>query len=246
MKLIALLAFAISAPVLLAQVPTPPSTATWFTNIEKASGWTACSSCTGNPGASYWFKQWVSSPSMDGDSMETYIKSCYGCWGDNLFVHYLGNQTWAHHVEFSQNFLWNASKTKQSNGAYVVQAIEFDARMINGDFKYMFGTQCDYAEGHWDVWNGPGHYWEHTGVACQKWGPNSWHNIKWYGTIDYNTKYLKFVGLAVDGKQYWINKTFAATPTAWSQQFLYQYEQDTDYQGDPWYMWSEKVNVAVW
>src|SRR5574337_1870015 len=230
----------------VAQVPSVPSYAKHVYSLDDMSGWTACSKCTGNGGASFWFKQGVWSPSQDGKSMETYVKGCWNCWADNLFVKPLGDQTWAQHIEWSIDFLWNAPKTRQSNGAYVVQAIEFDARMINGDFKYLFGTQCNYARGSWDIWNNTSRYWYHTAVPCQKWAPNSWHNVTWYLTTDYTHKYLHYVGLKVDGKQYWINKSTPAGAVSYSKQFLVQFEQDTDYAGDPWYLWVDKLNVYLW
>lgn len=228
-------------------IPTPPSTATYFNNIDQMSGWIACSSCAqSGTASSYWFKQWVGSPSLDGASLETYIKGSYGSWADDLFVRKLGDQTWARNIEFSMNFLWNAPNTKQANGSYVVQAIEFDARMLIGDFKYLFGTQCNYAYGTWDIWSNTGRYWQHTSIPCQKWGPNTWHRVTWYFTIDNTNKYLHYVALQVDGTQYSVNKAMAAGAVPYNKEFLIQFEQDTDLNGDPWYLWADKIQVALW
>jgi len=228
-------------------IPTPPSSAKYFNNVDQMSGWIACSACANSGTAtSYWFKQGVASPSFDGSSMETYIKGSYGTWADDLFVRKFGDQTWARHIEFSMNFLWNATKTKQANGAYVVQAIEFDARMLIGDFKYLFGTQCNYAYSTWDIWSNTGSSWQHTSIPCQKWGPNSWHKVTWYFTIDDTNKYLHYVALQVDGVQYSLNKAMAAGSVPYNQEFLIQFEQDTDQNGDPWYLWVDDVQVALW
>ena len=228
-------------------IPTPPSSAKYFSNIDQMSGWIACSACANSGTAtSYWFKQGVGSPSLDGSSMETYIKGSSGTWADDLFVKKFGDQTWARHIEFSMNFLWNAPQTKQSNGAYVVQAIEFDARMLIGDFKYLFGTQCNYGHGTWDIWSNTGRSWQHTSIPCQKWGPNSWHKMTWYFTIDDTNKYLHYVALEVDGVQYSVNKAMAAGSVPSNKEFLIQFEQDTDQNGDPWYLWADKVQVALW
>ena len=228
-------------------IPKPPSTAKYLNSIDQMSGWTACSKCANTTSAtSYWYKQWVGSPSLDGASMQTYIKGSYNAWADDLFVKTFGDQTWARHIEFTMHFLWNAPKTKQANGAYVVQAIEFDARMLIGNFKYLFGTQCDYGHGTWDIWNNTSRYWYHTSVPCQKWGPNSWHTVTWYFTIDNTNKYLHYVALSVDGKQYSVNKSMAAGAVPYNKQFLIQFEQDTDQAGDPWYLWADKIQVALW
>jgi hypothetical protein len=228
-------------------IPTPPSGAKYFNNVDQMSGWTKCSACANKVAAeSYWFKQWVSSPSLDGASMETYIKGSYGAWADDLFVKKFGDQTWARHIELTMNFLWNAPKTKQPNGAWVVQAMEFDARMLIGDFKYLFGTQCDYGKGNWDIWNNTKYYWQHTAIPCQKWGPNSWHKITWYFTLDNSTKYLHYAALRVDGVDYKVDAWLPAGPVPYNKEFLIQFEQDTDLNGDPWYLWVDKIQVALW
>lgn len=228
-------------------VPIPPSNAKYFNNVDQMSGWTACSACAqSGTASSYWFKQWVASPSLDGKSMQSYIKGSYGAWADNLFVKKFGDQTWARHIEYSTNFLWNAPKTRQGNGAYVVQAIEFDARMLIGNFKYLFGTQCNYAHGTWDIWSNTGRYWQHTAIPCQKWGPNSWHKVTWYFTLDSNTKYLHYAALKVDGKEYKVDKWLAAGAVPYNKEFLIQFEQDTDQNGDPWYLWTDKTQVVLW
>lgn len=228
-------------------VPIPPSNAKYFNNVDQMSGWTACSACAqSGTASSYWFKQWVGSPSLDGKSMQSYIKGSYGAWADNLFVKKFGDQTWARHIEYSTNFLWNAPKTRQGNGAYVVQAIEFDARMLIGNFKYLFGTQCNYAHGTWDIWSNTGRYWQHTAIPCQKWGPNSWHKVTWYFTLDSNTKYLHYAALKVDGTEYKVDKWLAAGAVPYNKEFLIQFEQDTDQNGDPWYLWTDKTQVVLW
>ena len=228
-------------------IPAPPSWAKYFTNVDQMGGWIACSTCTGtSPASSYWFKQWVGNPSLDGNSMETYIRGRYDAWADDLFVRKFGDQTWARNIEFSMNFLWNAPKTKQPNGSYVVQAIEFDARMLIGDFKYLFGTQCNYARGTWDIWSNTGWYWQHTSIPCQKWGPNTWHKVTWYFTIDNTHKYLHYAALEVDGVQYKVDKWVAAGAVPYNKEFLIQFEQDTDQNGDPWYLWADKIQVALW
>jgi hypothetical protein len=228
-------------------VPAVPSNAKWFSNLDDASGWIGCSACADwGVTSNYWFKQGITAPSMDGHAMEMYIKGSWGVWADDLFIKALGDQTWARHIEWSTDFQWTAPKTKQSNGQYVVQAIEFDTRMIIGDFKYHFGSQCDYAKGNWDIWNNTGRYWFHTGVPCQRWGPNTWHKVTWYVTIDNTAKYLHYIGLMVDGKQYWINQSVAPGAVPYSKQFLIQIEQDTDQAGDPWSLFIDRTNVALW
>jgi len=226
-------------------IPAPPSNAKFFNNIDNMTGWIGCTVCANGPVAQYWMKQFVSSPSLDGSGIEAWIGG-YVPWADDLFVKKFGPQNWANHIEYTMNFQWNASKTRQSNGAYVVQAVEFDAYFSTNGFKYMFGSQCDYATGHWDIWNNTGRYWQHTSVACARFGPGQWHKVTWYLTRDQNTKYLHYVALQVDGTQYSINTWVPAVGSSWGDDFGVQFQQDTDSAGDPWYEWVDKVNAAIW
>ena len=226
-------------------IPAPPSNGKFFNNIDNMTGWSGCTTCANGPVAQYWMKQFVSSPSLDGSGIEAWIGG-YVPWADDLFVRKFGPQNWANHIEYTMSFQWNASRTKQPNGAYVVQAMEFDSYFSTNGFKYMFGSQCDYAAGHWDIWNNTGRYWQHTSVACQKFGPGQWHKITWYLTRDQNTKYLHYVALQVDNTQYNINVWVPAVGSSWGDDFGVQFQQDTDGAGDPWYEWVDKVNAAIW
>jgi len=238
------------AGALFAQVPTVPSNAKWFSNLDDASGWIACSVCADwGVTSNYWYKQGVTSPSKDGKSMVMYIKGAYGAWADDLFIKALGDQTWARHIEWGLDLLWDApnNHTKQSNGKYVVQAIELDTRMIIGDWKYHFGIQCNYATSTWDIWDNVNKHWLHQyNLPCQKWGPNTWHNVQFYYTIDNTYHYLHYIGMKIDGTQYWINKTVPAAWVPYSKQYLVQIEQDTDLNGDPWFLFVDQVHTAVW
>src|SRR5438045_2479910 len=133
-------------------------------NVDDVSGWVACSACADwGVTSNYWYKQGGTSPSKDGKSMVMYIKGAYGVWADDLFIKALGDQTWARHIEWGLDLLWDApnNHTKQSNGKYVVQAIELDTRMIIGDWKYHFGIQCNYATSTWDMWDNVNKHWIH-------------------------------------------------------------------------------------
>ena len=85
------------APVL----PTPPSSALVFTQIEQMSGWVSCgtAACAGGSGKSaYWMAQNQTSPSLDGRSMELYNA---GVWANALWWIHLGANN-----DIS-NFLWD-------------------------------------------------------------------------------------------------------------------------------------------
>ena len=39
------------------------------------------------------------------------------------------------------------------------QALEFDSNQANGNMRWIFGTECNIASGHWDVWGNANGNW---------------------------------------------------------------------------------------
>ena len=231
-------------------IPAPPASAKTWNNIEERSGWSDCGACAGNPGGngpsgSFWFKQGVSSPSLDGNSMETAIGG-WVPWADDVFAYHFGPQNWADHFLYTVHFLWNAPKTRSGDGNYVVQAVEFDSFFFTGGFKYMFGTQCDYMGGYWGVWNGPANKWQNTSLRCNKVPPNQWHTISWYLERDQNQKKLHFVAISIDGNQSKIDVWMDAVGSGYNDDAGIQFQQDSDQFGSPWNAWIDQVSATIW
>ena len=231
-------------------IPNPPSSAKTWNDVEEMKGWSDCGACAGNPSGTgpvgkYWFKQGVTSPSLDGNSMETYIGG-WVPWADNVFGFHFGPQNWANHILYTVHFLWNAPKTTSADGSYVVQAAEFDSFFFSNGFKYMFGTQCDYAGGYWGIWNGPENKWQNTSVKCNKFPPNQWHTVTWYGERDQNQKKVHFVALAVDGHQSKIDRWMDAVGSGSNDDSGIQFQQDSDRYGSPWNAWVDQISLTVW
>ena len=231
-------------------IPAPPASARTWNHVEEKSGWSDCGACAGNtsgtgPVGTFWFKQGVTSPALDGKSMEAYIGG-WVPWADAVYAYHFGPQNWANHMLYTVHFLWNASKTRSGDGAYVVQGVEFDSYFYTSGFKYMFGTQCDYAGGYWGIWNGPNNKWQNTSLKCNKFPPNSWHTITWYGERDQSTKKLHFVALAVDGKQSSIDGWMDAVGSSNVDDSGIQFQQDSDQFGSPWNAWIDQVSFTIW
>ncbi|MGE5205262.1 MAG: hypothetical protein ACM3PW_06580 [Chlamydiota bacterium] len=231
-------------------IPDPPSSASTWKKVEEKKGWSTCSACAGNPSGTgpvgtYWFKQGITSPALDGNSMQGYIGG-WVPWADAVYAYHFGPQSWASHVLYTVHFLWNASKTRSGDGAYVVQAVEFDSFLFSGGYKYMFGTQCDYAGGYWGVWNGPDNSWKDTSLKCEKFPPNQWHTITWYGDRDPSTKKLHFVAVAIDGVQHNIDVWMDAIASSSTDDFGIQFQQDSDQYGSPWSEYVDQVTVSIW
>jgi hypothetical protein len=231
-------------------IPAPPSSAETWSKVEEKHGWSDCGACAGNPNGtgptgSFWYKQGVSSPSLDGNGMETYIGG-WVPWADNVFAYHFGPQNWANHIIYTVHFLWNAPKTYSGDGSYVVQAVEFDSYFFSGGFKYLFGTQCDYAGGYWGIWNGPDNKWQNTSLKCNKFPPNQWHTITWYGERDQTRKKVHFVALSVDGNQSKVDAWMDATGSGTNDDSGIQFQQDSDRYGSPWNAWIDQVSFTIW
>jgi hypothetical protein len=231
-------------------IPDPPSSAATWKKVEEKKGWSACGACAGNPSGTgplgtFWFKQGITSPALDGNSMQGYIGG-WVPWADVVYAYHFGPQSWANHVLYTVHFLWNASNTRSGDGAYVVQAVEFDSFLFSGGYKYMFGTQCDYAGGYWGVWNGSYNKWKDTSLKCEKFPPDQWHTVTWYGERDPSTKKLHFVAVAIDGAQHSIDLWMDATASSSTDDFGIQFQQDSDQYGSPWSEFVDEVTVSIW
>jgi hypothetical protein len=159
-----------------ASATTPPSNATVFPQIDDSTnGWGSCTdpACSGGTASAsvYWMQQNQTAPSLDGASTQFYVD---GPAGSNvLFWNKLGAHDSLTH--FQSDFWVHLD----SNSTIIGQAFEFDTfQFVNGR-EYMFGTQCDYANGLWEVWNAQSGAWQNTGVRCPKFTPNVWYHITW-------------------------------------------------------------------
>ena len=57
------------------------------------------------------------------------------------------------------------------------QAYEYDAFEYAGKIRYVFGHQCDYGNGKWDVWDMLHGTWVATSITCNL-SLNAWHHIQ--------------------------------------------------------------------
>jgi len=153
-----------------------------------------------------------------------------------------------------------------SNSTIIGQALEFDTfQFVNGR-EYMFGTQCDYAVGLWEVWNAQGGTWQKTPVACPKFTPNVWYHITWnfhrgkrfnnqnqfydnFTVVQYNAN-----NNVVSKSTYILNLAYgsAPLPAGWNDNMGIQFQVDLNGQagvnGNPTTVseYVDKVSVTAW
>ena len=97
-----LASFSFAQVATVAQLPTPPSTAAVYSNIEQmTTGWASCNTaaCAGGSGqGTFWQAFNQTSPSLSGSSMELYQD---GSWSNALWYHKMGAD------DNATNFLWD-------------------------------------------------------------------------------------------------------------------------------------------
>lgn len=221
-------------------LPTPPSNAIVFNNIQDRGGWWTCnsSSCAGGSGkGSYWMAQNQSSPSLTGSSLELYNS---GAWANALFVQKLGGNSSVH------NFLWDFYFYLDSHSSSATQALEFDTFQFISGYNYMMGSQCDYAAGVWDTWDEASGHWAHTAIACPKFSSDAWHHVQWYVQTIPGSHQYKYVTLVVDGLSHSVNYIGTAKYLGWSSNLGVQWQLDVNASGEDYHEWVDKAKLTMW
>jgi len=222
----------------LVQAQTQPKT---FTSIEDSnSGWGSCSDCAGgqNLAGVYWMAPFQTSPSRTGNSTQFHV-SASNPFSNVLFWRKLGPQDWATHLTW--DFWIYLDKASQS-----AQSLEYDAFQFAKGMEYMFGTQCVYASGRWDVWNQKAGKWVQTSLACNRFSPNAWHHIVWqvHRTSD---NQMHYDSVTLDGVKHVLNVAQPAgpMPPGWTDNLGVQWQMDTA--GAPLTLneWVDHVKLTV-
>lgn len=212
-----------------------------YPNVEdRTTGWGSCSDCAGglSKASVYWMAQFQTSPSLSGASTEFFISG--QPYSDVLFWRKLGAQDWATHYNFD---FW----VYLDQASWYAEALEYDFFQFANQREYMFGSQCHYATGHWDIWNQATSHWIQTPLPCRKLAPNAWHHIVWQYHRTSDTL-MHYDWLAVDGAWYPLNWTepSSAMPSGWTDNLGVQWQLDTAASPLAFHEWVDKVNVKIW
>lgn len=215
-----------------------------FPNVEdQTTGWGSCASpdCAGglNQAAVYWKAQFQTSPSLSGASTEFFISGSQP-YSNALFWRKIG----AHDSATNYNFdFW----VYLDNASLYANALEYDFFQFVNHRQFMFGSQCHYSTGHWDIWNQATKHWVQTPIACQKLKPYVWHHIAWqyHRTSD---NLMHYDWLAVDGAWYPLNWTEPSDwlPSGWTNNMGVQWQLDTGSGPLSFHEWVDKVNLKIW
>ncbi len=170
-----------------ADISASPASQTVYAKIEDMTtletggestgvGWCGTPSCAGGATTATQQIAWAQQPSLDGGSTQFQVSG--SAYADGLWWFKVGPNTSATNLQF--DFWLNVSP----EAALYSQALEFDVFQFIVPTRYMFGTQCAYANGYsnggaWDVWNESTGHWSHTGLACPGFVPGDWYHITW-------------------------------------------------------------------
>jgi hypothetical protein len=221
-------------------LPTPPWDAKVFSNIEDMSGFKSCSAnCAGGQSTSnFWMAQYQGDPSMDGSSVQFFNGG--NAWANVLWYKPLAANNWASH------FLWDFYVRFDYTTINNLHTAEFDFyQSING-IELMVGSQCNFGEGAWDIWNQASNQWIGTSIPCRRFSPDSWHHIQWYVERASSNQY-RYVTLVVDGTPYSLgNRTYYGTYEGWSDLIGVQWQLDLGPDGVDAHEWVDKVKLSIW
>lgn len=212
-----------------------------FSNIDdNTTGWGSCTSCAGgtNNADIYWMAQFQTSPSRDGNSTQFYVSASLP-YSNVLFWDKLGAQDRA--TQFTWDF-W----VYLDNASLGAQSLEYDIFQFVDGVEFMFGSQCVYASGYWDVWNAGAGTWVQTSLPCQKFSPNVWHHIVWqmHRTSD---QQMHYDSLALDGAQHSLNlsEPSGPLPTGWTNNLGVQWQIDTAASPLTTSEWIDSVKLTI-
>jgi len=215
------------------------SAQTTVSSLDSKSGWKSCSECAGTGGtgtfATHWFKQGVTSPSVDGHSMQFFLGGT-----DNY-----SNAYWWKTIAYgtaATNFVYDFYYYIKDSKA--PQALEFEVNQGKNSKKYIFGTQCGFASGVWRVYDAYNHRWVATSIACNTTAAYKWHHIilEFHRT---STGKSQFVTVTINGQKYYMNREFS--PRASSSTALHvAYQMDGNKYQTDYSTWLDKVNLKSW
>jgi hypothetical protein len=215
----------------------PAHAQTVKSKIEQMSGWQSCAACAGSggagPAASVTTSSGVSSPSLDGNSRVFHIASSHA-YADALWWKQLGASA-ATHLVYDVYFY---IKTPQ-----YAQALEFDNNQANGSMRWIFGTECNIASGHWDVWGNKSGNWLSTGIPCKMPAAYKWHHLTW--EFQRVGNYVKYIALTLDGVKHYVNRSYPARASG-SKELNVAFQMDMRSSHVAYSTWLDKVSLKYW
>ena len=186
-------------------------------------------------------------PSVDGSSLGLYITGAPG--SDGLWWYKVGPNDAVSNFE-SDFWVYFNSATSSAD------ALEFDTFQFNNGVEYMFGTQCNYLSGYWDVWNAGTTQWVQTSAQCREFQPNTWYHLRWKFHRTSPNNYEHYDSLTLEqtgyrGRQntstYNFNLAFPSRtmPSGWTDNMGVQFQMDIGGDGASMEEWVDEVTLVT-
>jgi hypothetical protein len=224
---------------------------TTYSSIDQMSGFGFCTTCAGaggaGPAATFYMKQGVSSPSMDGKSTEFHLggKTPYSdaIWWKKLPV---SNTSALRHFVYDTYFYYT--------NASAVQGLEFNITQYFGGKGFEYGMTCDVRNSHtWkmSVANTASSklsdmHWQSTGIACPAPPTNKWNHLilEFERTTDNR---VHFIAVTLNGTKNYINKYAykRIAPSSWGGVTTH-FQMNGNQRQDAYSVWLDKWNVTTW
>jgi hypothetical protein len=222
-------------------------------------GWGSCVTCAGgdpNGTATIADTPFNTTPSSDGASRSFYISG--SPFTDGLWWYKVGPNDAVSH--FKMDFWLNVDASTSN-----AQAMEFDVFQFNqqkspfpSGTEFMFGTQCNYAAGLWDVWDTLNKKWQHTSVGCVPFVPGTSYHL----TLTFHSsslgRYQHYDSLSIvrynsNGKvasnqryKWGITVGSGPMPAGWSENMGLQFQMDIAGGGANMTEYVDGVTLKAW
>ena len=222
-------------------LPTPPANAQVHDQVQNTlDGWTSCSVCAAgtHDTTNYWMAPFQTQPSRTGSSRQLFIGG--PSWTNALFIKTMPGTNAATH------YLWDFWIYLDAASAPNAWTAEMDLWQTNGGREFMIGSQCNFGDGWWDLWDSKNNQWIHSSVPCPRWGANSWHHVQWYVERLPQSQQYRYDTLVFDGTAHPINATYTTNPTTWPDAVGVQWQLDQSANGAPLHEWIDDVRLTMW
>jgi hypothetical protein len=239
-------------------LPTPPSTATTYTNLQEANGsqesWKICNGpCSGSSGtgsSNITLDATNFEPSLSGSTMEeTSTGAAFNTLG------YLKPPCPSTGCTSVTNFIDDVWFYIPSTTT-ALQALEFDPDVYDGNYEYFMSMQCDSATGDWRFWDMANGDWttkQNNGSTavypCSLLTEtNQWHHFQLYGTVDYSTHTYTYQTFVIDGVTVYKNlgNSYNAKPYSSSPALVVEQQIDNNSSAASNSVYYDNYSLTVW
>lgn len=103
------------------------------------------------------------------------------------------------------------------------QTLEYDLFAFNRPTEFMFGSQCDFGKGFWEVWSGTAG-WVETSKTCNL--TRGWHHIQWFVHRSGSQMYYDMLSVDQVADQLEIVEPTRRLPKGWNNVSGIQFQLD--------------------